>query len=354
MPSKYSFWTSTTMRARRLAGHGGISWWSGFGVGDLHASSPAAAIVSGTDAAFRWIQDKRMKIAIHAFDGISLFHLAVPTTRLLGGTAARPRPLRWETVGVEHARPRVSTAEGVTRRRPPRARTPPSRPTSSSSRPGTQTCGLPIADVAAAITRGRSSRRPAGGPVPGRLPARRLGPARRTDRRHALGRRRRAVGDRHPSVLVNADAIYVDHGDVLTSAGTASSLDACLHIVRRELGSEAAATLARHLVVAPHRDGGQAQYISRPMPEPGGVGQLGRHDRVGRWPTSTSRSLWTTMAAHARHEHAQLHPPLHRGHRLEPGAVADEPAPRRVAATARAHRRCRSTRSPRAAASAAS
>ncbi|MFC7485264.1 GlxA family transcriptional regulator [Knoellia sp. CPCC 206453] len=80
---------------------------------------------------------------------------------------------------------------------------------------------------------------------------------------------------RRPSVSVNADAIYVDHGDILTSAGTASSIDACLHIVRTRLGADAASMVARQLVVAPHRDGGQAQYVSRPVPDTGGVGQLG-------------------------------------------------------------------------------
>jgi transcriptional regulator GlxA family with amidase domain len=76
-------------------------------------------------------------------------------------------------------------------------------------------------------------------------------------------------------VKVNPAALYLDHGDVLTSAGTASAIDACLYIVRTHLGSAAAATVARHLVVAPHRDGDQAQYIDRPMPEAGGVGHLG-------------------------------------------------------------------------------
>ena len=54
---------------------------------------------------------------------------------------------------------------------------------------------------------------------------------------------------------------------MLTSAGTASAIDACLHVVRAELGSAAATTVARHLVVAPHREGGQAQYVERPIPE---------------------------------------------------------------------------------------
>ncbi|NKX51641.1 helix-turn-helix domain-containing protein, partial [Arthrobacter deserti] len=80
---------------------------------------------------------------------------------------------------------------------------------------------------------------------------------------------------RHPAVTVSDSALYLDHGDVLTSAGTASAIDACLYIVRQHLGSAAAATVARHLVVAPHREGDQAQYIVRPMPEPGGTGHLG-------------------------------------------------------------------------------
>ena len=69
--------------------------------------------------------------------------------------------------------------------------------------------------------------------------------------------------------------LYVDHGDVLTSAGTASAIDACLHLVRRYLGAEKANSVARQLVVAPHRDGGQAQYIERPVaPQPA-------DDRIG-------------------------------------------------------------------------
>lgn len=87
-----------------------------------------------------------------------------------------------------------------------------------------------------------------------------------------------AVNDlarRRPSVRVDPASLYIDHGDVLTSAGTASALDACLHIVRKHLGSAAAASVARHLVVAPHREGDQAQYIEHPIPDVGGVGHLG-------------------------------------------------------------------------------
>jgi transcriptional regulator GlxA family with amidase domain len=75
-----------------------------------------------------------------------------------------------------------------------------------------------------------------------------------------------ALAARHPDVTVDPSALYIDHGDVLTSAGTASAIDACLHLVRNRLGAAAANQVARHLVVAPHREGGQAQYIDRPLP----------------------------------------------------------------------------------------
>lgn len=70
----------------------------------------------------------------------------------------------------------------------------------------------------------------------------------------------------YPEVQVDAKALYIDHGDVLTSAGTASGLDACLHLVRERLGSQATTAVARKLVIAPHREGDQAQYIKRPLP----------------------------------------------------------------------------------------
>jgi transcriptional regulator GlxA family with amidase domain len=71
---------------------------------------------------------------------------------------------------------------------------------------------------------------------------------------------------RHRDIDVNASVLYIDHGDVLTSAGTASAIDACRHLVRSRIGAVAANRVARSLVVAPHRGGGQAQYIERPLP----------------------------------------------------------------------------------------
>lgn len=72
---------------------------------------------------------------------------------------------------------------------------------------------------------------------------------------------------RYPDVQVRSSDLYIDHGDVITSAGTASSLDACLHVVRVRLGATAAAEVARHIVVAPHREGDQAQYVQHPVPD---------------------------------------------------------------------------------------
>jgi AraC family transcriptional activator FtrA len=69
-----------------------------------------------------------------------------------------------------------------------------------------------------------------------------------------------------PNVTVDAGVLFVDDGDILTSAGSAASLDLCLHVVRQDMGSEVATQLARQLVVPPQRDGGQAQFIDTPLP----------------------------------------------------------------------------------------
>ncbi|WP_017620614.1 helix-turn-helix domain-containing protein [Nocardiopsis gilva] len=70
---------------------------------------------------------------------------------------------------------------------------------------------------------------------------------------------------RHPAVRVDGDALYVDEGDVLTSAGSAAAIDLCLHIVRSDYGAAAAAEVGRRMVIAPHREGGQSQYAPPPL-----------------------------------------------------------------------------------------
>lgn len=77
---------------------------------------------------------------------------------------------------------------------------------------------------------------------------------------------------------VDPDVLFIDDGDVLTSAGVAAGIDLCLHIVRRDHGSAVANQVARICVVPPTRDGGQAQYIKRPVPD------------VSKGSTATTRS----------------------------------------------------------------
>lgn len=76
------------------------------------------------------------------------------------------------------------------------------------------------------------------------------------------------LAGRYPRIEVDPDVLYVDNGSVLTSAGKAAALDLCLHLVRRDHGSVIANAVARRLVVPPHRAGGQAQFVTAPMPEP--------------------------------------------------------------------------------------
>src|SRR6478736_2549795 len=70
----------------------------------------------------------------------------------------------------------------------------------------------------------------------------------------------------YPKVDVDPDVLYVQDGRIITSAGTAAGLDACLHLLRQELGAEMTNRIARRMVVPPQRDGGQAQFIDRPIP----------------------------------------------------------------------------------------
>jgi len=71
----------------------------------------------------------------------------------------------------------------------------------------------------------------------------------------------------YPHVDLDEDVLFVDSGDVMTSAGAASGIDLCLYLIRKDHGAEVANRVARRCVVAPHRDGGQAQFIERPVPD---------------------------------------------------------------------------------------
>jgi transcriptional regulator GlxA family with amidase domain len=77
---------------------------------------------------------------------------------------------------------------------------------------------------------------------------------------------------RFPRVRLNPDVLYVDEGQVLTSAGISAGIDLCLYLVRQDYGEQVAAEVAQRMVVAVHRTGGQMQYAHRPLPKDGGLG----------------------------------------------------------------------------------
>jgi transcriptional regulator GlxA family with amidase domain len=77
----------------------------------------------------------------------------------------------------------------------------------------------------------------------------------------------RDLARRHPAATVDPAVLYVDADPVITSAGSAAGIDACLYLIRKEQGANVANGIARRMVVPPHRDGGQAQYLERPLPD---------------------------------------------------------------------------------------
>jgi len=80
---------------------------------------------------------------------------------------------------------------------------------------------------------------------------------------------------RYPNIVVKSDALYVDQGQIITSAGSAAGLDMLLHLVRRDFGAKVGNLVAQRLVVPPHREGGQAQFVPRPM-APDEAGRLAK------------------------------------------------------------------------------
>lgn len=213
-----------------------------------------------------------MRIAVHAFEGITMFHLSVPLL-VFGEVGRLGLADGWSTTVWSDDGRAVRTAEGlvVDGVVGPAAVDGadlvvfPSWPTSL---PPLETT------VAADVRRAHAGGTRVAGLCLGAFPVVESGVlAGRPAVTHWAASQ--DLARRSGDVVVDDSALYIDHGDVLTSAGTASALDSCLHLVRTTLGAAAATTLARHLVVAPHRDGDQAQYIDRPLPEPGGTGDLG-------------------------------------------------------------------------------
>src|SRR4051812_49126557 len=131
-----------------------------------------------------------------------------------------------------------------------------------------------------------------------------------------------------PQVRLDPDVLFVDDGDVLTSAGNAAGIDLLLHVVRRDHGSEAANRVARRSVVAPWREGGQSQFVERPVPDDDGAGTAATR----AWATAPLGEplALADLAAHARMSVRTL--PRRPGGGAcapSPGASARRPASRR-------------------------
>ncbi|WP_082049892.1 GlxA family transcriptional regulator [Arthrobacter sp. SPG23] len=204
-----------------------------------------------------------MQIAVYAFDGATMFHLAVP--QMVFDEVPRQGLAEWETVLFSEQAGGITTAEGY---RLGGVKGPEAADGADLVVvPSWFDDGRMLTDALRRVLQGAHARSvPILGLCLGAIPV--------ADAGLLAGRRAvthwqafDSLAVRHPDVPLDQSVLYIDHGDVLTSAGTASALDACLHVVRARLGAEAANKVARSLVIAPHREGGQAQYIDRPVPE---------------------------------------------------------------------------------------
>ena len=216
-----------------------------------------------------------MHIAVYAFDGITMFHLSIP--QMVFGTVSRLGLADWKvslfTTASESAALSEDTA-GPVEGASPAPSTPSSRTASIRTSEGYILGGLGGPELAGeadivVVPAWFADGRPAGEDLCSLL-----------ETAHARGAC--VVGLCLGAIplaeagLIGGSVLYVDHGDVLTSAGAASGLDACLHLVRTHLGAQAANEVARQLVIAPHREGGQAQYIERPVPRRADDDPIGR------------------------------------------------------------------------------
>lgn len=201
-----------------------------------------------------------MKIAIYAFDGVPMFHLAVPQM-VFEEVKRQGHP--WSTELFSDGADSLVTAEGyqLSGISGPEAAVNADVVVIPSWYGGDRTAG---AGLQALLVNAHRE----GATIMGLcLGALAVADAGLLDHRSAVTHWNAvgALARRRPAVRVDPSVLYIDHGDVITSAGTASGIDACLHLVRRSLGAAATNSVSRALVVAPHREGGQAQYIERPV-----------------------------------------------------------------------------------------
>jgi transcriptional regulator GlxA family with amidase domain len=202
------------------------------------------------------------RVVVLALDGVYPFELGIPS-RILGAADGRyevltctvdGRPVRSNadfTIGVQHGPEALETADTVV---------------VAPVAPSAVTAELPD-DVRDALARIRPGTRI----VSICTGAFVLAAAGLLDGRRATTHWQVAdlFRSRYPHIELDPDVLFVDDHPFLTSAGAASGVDVCLHLVRKDHGSHLANTVARRCVVPPFRDGGQAQYIERPVPETG-------------------------------------------------------------------------------------
>ena len=161
-------------------------------------------------------------------------------------------------------------------------------------------------------------------------------PARRPPRHHALVRRARA----RPSlsdVEVDPDALYVEDGPILTSAGLSAGIDLCLHLVRSDHGERIGSRVARAMVAAPHRDGRPGAVHRAAAAGAGADGSLERRSPLGPGPPRRAARRRDPRRPRRR-QPAHVRPPLRRGDRHDPAEMASRPASPRGPPAARAHR----------------
>lgn len=201
-----------------------------------------------------------IRVAVLAFDGVSLFHLSVPGMVL----GADDGPARYEVMYCAEAPGRIRSDQGVT----------------IDVVHGLEAMAEadiiiipawsdPEVPASAALVTALRQAHAGGKLVVGLcLGAFALGYAGLLDGREATTHwvARDLFAERFPDTLFRPDVLYVADDNIITSAGTVAAIDCCLHLVRERHGAEAANHIARLLVTPPHRAGGQAQYIERPVP----------------------------------------------------------------------------------------
>lgn len=201
-----------------------------------------------------------MRIAVYAFDGVTKFHLAVP--QMVFDEVARQGLADWKTVLFSDQEGEVRTVEGyrLGGLQGPEA----AEDADVVVVPSWFDDGRVLSDSLRGVLQGAHER---GVPILGLC----LGAIPVADAGLLSGRRAvthwqafDSLAVRHPDVSLDQSVLYIDHGDVLTSAGTASGLDACLHLVRARLGADAANQVARSLVIAPHRNVDRPNTLSTP------------------------------------------------------------------------------------------